>query len=164
VNTKGRFGDWEIDTIVGENNKGAIVTLVERQTAFMMMERLEHGKNAKQLSKVVIRLLSAYLKNVHTITGDNGTEFADHQTIAKMLKTKFFFTHPYASWEKGLIENTNKLIRQYIPKQANLNNFSEQQIREIQYKLNNRPREKLKFYSPKEIFFLNLQKQVAFRC
>jgi len=156
VDTGERFGDWEIDTIVGENNRGAIVTLVERKTAFMMMEKLEHGKNAKELTEVVTRLLIAYIHNVHTITGDNGTEFADHQTIAKMLKTKFFFTHPYSSWEKGLIENTNKLVRQYIPKKTNFNKFNNQQIKEIQYKINNRPREKLNFYSPKEIFFLNL--------
>ena len=164
VNTKQRFGDWEIDTIVGENNKGAIVTLVERKTAFMMMEKLIKGKNAKELSKVVTRLLIAYMRYVHTITGDNGTEFADHQTIAKMLKTKFFFTHPYSSWEKGLIENTNKLVRQYIPKKTNLYKLNEQQIKEIQYKINNRPREKLNFYSPKEIFFLNLNNKVAFSC
>jgi IS30 family transposase len=164
VDTKQRFGDWEIDTIVGENNRGAIVTMVERQTAFMLMEKLKHGKNAKELTKVVTRLLTAYSNHVHTITGDNGTEFADHQTIAEMLKTKFFFTRPYSSWEKGLIENTNKLIRQYIPKKTNFNKLNEQQIKEIQYKINKRPREKLKFYSPKEIFFLNLNSKVAFRC
>jgi IS30 family transposase len=145
VDAKERFGDWEIDTIIGENNRGAIVTMVERQTAFMMMEKLEHGKNAKELTKVVVRLLTAYMRHVHTITGDNGTEFADHQNIARLLKTKFFFTHPYSSWEKGLIENTNKLIRQYIPKKANFDDFNQQQIKEIQYKINNRPRRNLKF-------------------
>ena len=88
------------------------------------MEKLQHGKNAKELSKVVTRLLATYIRHVHSITGDNGTEFADHQTIAKMLKAKFFFTHPYASWEKGLIENTNKLIRQYIPKKTNFKNLA----------------------------------------
>jgi IS30 family transposase len=98
--------------------------------------------------------------SVHSITADNGTEFADHETIAKLLKTKFFFTHPYSSWEKGLIENTNKLIRQYIPQKTNFNNISNQQIKEIQYKLNKRPRKKINFHSPKEIFFLNLQKKL----
>ena len=164
VDTRERFGDWEIDTIVGKNSKGAIVTMVERKTAFMMMEKLKHGKDAKELTKTVTGLLTAYIRNVHTITGDNGTEFADHQTIAKMLKTKFFFTHPYSSREKGLIENTNKLVRQYIPKKTNFDNLNEQQIKEIQYKINNRPREKLNFYSPKEIFFLSLENKVALRC
>jgi IS30 family transposase len=152
VDTKKRFGDWEIDTIVGENNKGAILTMVERKTAFLMMEKLKYGKNAKELSKVAVRLMIAYHNHVHTITGDNGTEFAEHQNIAKKLKAKFFFTHPYSAWEKGMIENTNKLIRQYIPKKINLNNINEQQIKEIQYKINDRPREKLNFYLPKEIF------------
>jgi IS30 family transposase len=132
VDTKERLGDWEIDTIVGENNKGAMVTMVERKTAFMMMEKLKYGKNAKELTKTVTRLLIAYINHVYTITGDNGSEFADHQTIAKMLKTDFFFTHPYSSWEKGLIENTNKLIRQYIPKKTNFDSISQQQIKEIQ--------------------------------
>jgi IS30 family transposase len=162
VDTKERFGDWEIDTIIGKDGKGAIVTIVERKTAFMMMEKLEQGKNAKELAKVVIRLLTGYMHDVHTITGDNGTEFADHQTIAKKLKTDFFFTHPYSAWEKGLIENTNKLIRQYIPKGTDFNTLNNQQIKEIQYKINNRPRKKLNFYSPKEKFFLSLQNKVAF--
>ena len=162
VDTKERFGDWEIDTIIGEQGKGAIVNLVERKTAFMMMEKLENGKNAKELTKVVTRLLTGYINHVHTITGDNGTEFADHQAIAKKLKTMFFFTDPYSAWQKGLIENTNKLVRQYLPKKTNFNSITQQQVKEIQYKINNRPRQNLKFYSPKENFFLSLQNKVAF--
>ena len=129
VNLKQRFGDWEFDTIVGENNQGAILTMVERTTAFMMMEKLEHGKNAKELTKVAVRLLTAYRNNVHTVTSDNGTEFADHENISKQLKTRFFFTNPYSSWEKGLVENTNKLVRQYIPKSTNFNNINNQKIK-----------------------------------
>jgi IS30 family transposase len=157
VDTKERFGDWEIDTIVGENGKGAIVTMVERKTAFMMMEKLELGKNAENLTRQVTGMLIAYINHLHTITGDNGTEFADHQKIAKNLKINFFFSHPYASWEKGLIENTNKPVRQYIPKKINFDTINQQQIKKIQYKLNNRPRKNLKFKTPKEIFFLNLR-------
>ena len=82
--------------MVGENGKVAIVTMVERKTAFMMMGKLKHGKNAKELAKTVTRLLFAYANHVHTITDDNETEFAEHKTISKILKTKFFFTHPYA--------------------------------------------------------------------
>ncbi|MDR2963896.1 MAG: IS30 family transposase [Bacteroidales bacterium] len=163
VNEKTRSGDWEMDTIVGENNRGAIVTLVERKSNFMLMEKLEHGKNAKELANVVVRLLLPYIQNVHTITTDNGTEFAEHEYISKKLKTRIFFAHLYASWEKGAIENTNKLVRQYIPKKSNFDTINNQQIKQIQYKLNKRPREKLNFYSPKEIFFLNLQdNKVAF--
>jgi IS30 family transposase len=135
VNERQRFGDWEIDTIVGKNNRGAIVTVVERKTAYMMMEKLEHGKNAAKLTDTVTRMLIAYINHVHTITGDNGAEFADHQNIAQALKTDFFFTHPYAAWEKGSIENANKLIRQYIPKKTNFDTINQQQIKEIQYKI-----------------------------
>jgi IS30 family transposase len=161
VNARQRFGDWEIDTIVGKNGEGAIVALEERQSAFMMMEILPHGRNAKQLTRTVVDMLIVYINHVHSITGDNGLEFADHKSIAHALKTQFFFTHPYCSWEKGLIENTNKLIRQHIPKKAD---FAEKKIKEIQYKINNRPRKKLNYHSPKEIFFLNLNPKVEFRC
>jgi IS30 family transposase len=157
VNKKERFGDWEMDTIIGENNNGAIVTIVERTSKFMMMAKLEHGKNAVELTKVVVNLLDNLSKYVHTITCDNGTEFADHQNIAKLLNTKIFFTHPYSSWEKGLIENTNKLIRQYIPKKSNFNNINNLTIKQIQHKLNNRPRKNLNFACPKDFFFANLQ-------
>jgi IS30 family transposase len=157
INLKQRFGDWEMDTVIGENGQGAILTMVERKTAFVIMEKLDHGKNAEELAKTVIRLLTGYRNSVHSITTDNGTEFADHENIAKILNTSVFFTHPYSSWEKGLIENTNKLIRQYIPKKTNFNSINNQDIKQIQYKLNNRPRAKLNFYSPKEIFFLSLR-------
>ena len=90
---------------------------------------MEHGKNAQELTKTVFRLLIAYKKHVHTITGDNGTEFADHQNIAKMLKISFFFTHPYSSWEKGAVENNNKLVRQYIPKKTDFDTLNYHQIK-----------------------------------
>jgi IS30 family transposase len=165
VNTKERFGDWEIDTIVGNDNHGAILTITKRQTNFPLPEKLEHGKNAPELAKTAVSALFAFRDSVHTVTGDNGTEFAEHENIAKKLKTKLFFTHPYSSWEKGSIENANKLIRQYIPKGTNFETLNNQQIKQIQYKINNRPGKKLNFYSPKEIFHLNLQNsKVAFRC
>ena len=104
VNTKGRLGDWEIDTVIGKNNKGAIVTIVERATSFFMMRKLQKGKNAKQLSKEVIDLLIHYKGNVRSITSDNGIEFADHKTTVEKLQTTFYFAHPYSSWERGLNE------------------------------------------------------------
>jgi hypothetical protein len=104
----------------------------------------------------VVGMLLAYSKHVHSITRDNGTEFADHKAIAKALKTKFFLRIPTHHGKRDLLKIQINLIRQYIPKKANLDNFNQQQIKQIQYKINNRPREKLNFYSPKEIFFLNL--------
>ena len=115
VDERSRFGDWEMDTIIGKDGKGAIVTLVERTTKKLLMAKSPRGKNAKAVSKLVVQLLKPFEHHVLSITTDNGTEFADHKYIAKMLHTKVHFALPYSSWEKGLIENTNKLIRQYIP-------------------------------------------------
>lgn len=153
VNKKERFGDWEIDTIIGNNQKGAIVTITERTTNFFVMQKLKQGKNAEALADVVIRMLIPYKAHIHTITSDNGTEFAEHEKIAKALNANIYFTHPYSSWEKGLIEYTNKLIRQYIPKKSNFNDFNDLTIKKIQEKINARPREKLNFDSPVNIFY-----------
>lgn len=154
VNNKERFGDWEIDTIMGENNKGAILTVVERKSAFLLMAKL-NGKNADELAKSTIRLLAPYKDKVHTITSDNGTEFARHQRIAKKLEAQFFFAHPYSSWERGLNEYTNKLIRQYIPKKSSFDNINHQIINDINLKLNMRPRKNLKYNSPLKIYLSN---------
>jgi len=153
VNDKTRFGDWELDTIVGQNNKGAIITATERTTNFFLMKKLPFGKNAKQLSKELIRLLLPYKKFVHTITTDNGTEFAEHEYIAEKLDANIYFAHPYSSWEKGLIEYTNKLIRQYIKKKTDFKEYDNKYITEIQRKINKRPRKKLKYKCPTQIFY-----------
>ena len=161
VDERSRFGDWEIDTIVGKDNKGAIVTLTERKTGYLMMEKLPQGKNAKGLAETVIRMLTPYKKWVHTITSDNGTEFAEHKMIAKKLDARFFFCHPYSSWERGLNEYTNGLVRQYIPKGEPFEKYDNLYIRKVQYKINKRPREKLNFDCPKRLFFALLQWKVA---
>jgi IS30 family transposase len=161
INKRKRFGDWEIDTIVGMEHKGAIVTIVERQTGFLFMKRLPKGKGAKGLAATVIDLLLPYKQVIHSITSDNGTEFAEHKLIAKKIGTAFFFAHPYSSWERGLNENTNKLIRQYIPKKQAFNLYNEQDIKDIQHKINRRPRKKLKFDNPKNVFYTNLDNLVA---
>lgn len=152
INNKERFGDWEIDTIIGENRKGTVVTIVERTTGFLLMKKLEHGKNAKELAKTVIKMLLPYKHIVHSITSDNGTEFAEHQLIAKKIKANFYFAHPYASWERGINEYTNKLVRQYIPKSMNFNLVFERYIQLVSKQINNRPRKKLNYHSPYEIF------------
>jgi IS30 family transposase len=154
INNKERFGDWEIDTIVGKNHKGAIVTIAERKSKFILMRKL-NTKNAKHLAIQTIRLLAPYKDLVHSITSDNGTEFAEHEYIAKKLDAKFYFAHPYSSWERGLNEYSNKLIRQYIPKKSDFDDFSNKYISEINLKLNNRPRKLLNFKNPNELFFNN---------
>ena len=156
VDTQQRCGDWEIDTIIGEDGKGAILTITERKTDFLLMEKMESGKQAQGLAKAVIRMLFAYRNNVHTITSDNGSEFAEHELIAKKLKANFYFAHPYSSWERGLNEYTNKLIRQYIIKGSNFELYDSEFIRLVQNKINRRPREKLNFQTPSKIFYASL--------
>ena len=158
VSQKARFGDWEMDTIVGPGGKGVIVTLVERLTKKMIMSYCPKGKNAKALARIVVALLLPYRDHVHTITTDNGSEFADHLYIAKRLRCRVYFAHPYSSWEKGLIENTNKLIRQFIPKGTVLSSLSGDFISHVQSEINLRPRKLLNFDSPKNKFLLYLHK------
>ena len=156
VDERSRFGDWEMDTINGKDGKGAIVTLVERSTKKLIMAKSAKGKNAKAISRLVVQLLRPFERFVLSITTDNGTEFADHKYIAKMLHTKVFFTHPYSSWEKGLIENTNKLVRQYIPNGTDFSSISDDFILLVQTELNLRPRKLLNYLSPKQKFLQSL--------
>lgn len=157
-----RFGDWEMDTIVDPKGH-AILTLTERSTNFILMERLTEGRKALPTAKTVARLLFPYRKTLRTITTDNGCEFAAHLEITRRLSLKgrekvvVYFTDAYSSWQKGAIENANKLIRRYIPKQADFDSFTDAKIKAIQHKLNKRPREKLDFFTPKQCFFDNLR-------
>lgn len=150
-----RFGDWEMDTIVGKDGRGAIVTLVERSKDYLLMRKLPRGKNAEELAKTVVAMMTPFIGNIKSITTDNGSEFACHKFIEQRLKTKVYFAHPYSSssWQKGNIENTNKLIRQYIPKGTAFEQYSQQQIKQIQMKINRRPRKKLNFSTPKQEFY-----------
>lgn len=160
INNKERIGDWEIDTIVGKNNKGAIVTIAERVTDFVLIEKLD-SKSAKGLAKAVVKLMAPFKDKVFSITSDNGTEFAMHKYIAEKLNANFYFAHPYSSWERGLNEYTNRLIRQYIPKKTEFNNFNNQYINMIMMKLNRRPRKKLNFKSPGKVFLNSFDEKIA---
>ena len=152
-----RYGDWEMDTIVGPGNKDAMLTLVERSQGFSIITKLPKGKDAEGVLEAAYRELLPYIGYIRSITTDNGTEFARHKELAEALGTKIYFAHPYSSWEKGLIEYTNKLYRQYIPKGVSFDNYTEEQIKQIQYKINARPRKKLGFMAPVQTFFLPLQ-------
>lgn len=148
-----RFGDWEMDLIV-DRNGNAILTMIERSTNFLLMEKLKEGKKSMPLAKTVWRLLLPYKgDNLKTITTDNGSEFAAHEWITEKLKVPVFFTDAYSSWQKGAVENTNKLVRQYIPKGMDISRVTDKRIASIQAKINRRPREKLDFSTPKEEFF-----------
>lgn len=148
-----RFGDWEMDLILGKGQKSAILTLCERSRNYLIMERLPLGRKPDAVAETVTRVLWPYRKNVLSITTDNGVEFCRHRTIAEALKTTVYFADSYASWQKGAIENTNKLIRQYIPKGTDFRELTDDFIHSVQLKLNRRPREKLNFSTPKDEFF-----------
>jgi len=157
VNKKERFGDYEGDTIIGKNHIGAIVTLTERVTKMVLMAKVE-TREAAEVEKAIIRLLKRSPIPPKTITFDNGKEFTNHERIAKALGCTIYFANPYCSWERGLNENTNGLIRQFIPKKTAFNEVSHQYVRTIENNLNNRPRKTLEFDSPFEFIELNKNK------
>jgi len=157
VDEKLRIGDFEIDTVIGQNHKGALLTINDRVSSKVWIARLE-GKNAADLAQKAIEVLTPYQSVIHTITGDNGKEFAEHKTIAAALEIDFYFARPYHSWERGANENTNGLIRQYFPKGSSFENITDQDVKRVEDILNNRPRKKINFLTPNEYFYLNLPK------
>ena len=153
VKEKTEFGHWEIDLIVGAGNKGAILTMVEISTKMLFMRKLSVGKKAKPLADELINMMLPYKNCVKTITCDNGTEFSDFKRVEKKLDLQFFFAHPYCSCERGLSEHTNGLVRQYIPKETDFKDITDQDIKTYQYKINDRPRKVLNFKKPKDLFY-----------
>lgn len=154
VETKGRFGDWEGDTIIGANHKGALLTLTERKSKYVLIAQLD-SLCADYVQKVIIQTIRKSKMPVHTITFDNGREFTNHQNIAKALKAQIYFANPYSPWERGLNENTNGLIRQFIPKSQNIKELDKKFIKSIQFNLNHRPRKTLNFLSPIQFYKKN---------
>jgi len=144
VDNKTRVGDWEMDLVIGKGNSGVLLTLVERKTLFTLSTPLK-GKHADEVAKSAIALLLPYKQRVHTITVDNGKEFAHHEIIAKALDCRIFFANPYSSWERGLIENTNGLLRQYFPKAMAFDQLTQKMVDDAVAKINNRPRKTLDY-------------------
>lgn len=156
VAEKQRFGDWEIDLIEGANHSNFAVTLVERKSQFALIVRTP-DKQAQTIQTKIINALAPYKELVHTITSDNGREFANHEYIAQKLNADYYFADPYSSWQRGLNEYTNKLFRQYLPKKANLNHYESQYFVTITNKLNNRPRKLLGYKTPLQVFMANFK-------
>ena len=148
---KERFGDLEIDTIIGKNHKGAILTINDRVTSRVWIPKLS-GKEATPVAKITAWALRKVKNLIHTITADNGKEFAKHEEIARKLEINFDFFKPYHSWGRGANENTNGLIRQYIPKGTEFSGVTNKQIKWIENNLNNRPRKRLGYLTPNEKF------------
>ena len=159
VEQKERFGDWEVDTIIGKNHKGAMVTMVDRASGIVKIRKVE-SKESPQVTHAIISALKQYQHMIHTITSDNGKEFAGHQIVKQNLGVDFFFAKPYHSWERGANENANRLIRQYFPKKTDFSSVSQGRIRMVENELNNRPRKRFGFKTPIDIF--EKLNQVAF--
>ena len=138
--------------MIGKNHKQAIVTIVERASKFSVMKKVGK-KTAEAVASATIELLRPYQDRVLTITADRGKEFAYHQKVAKALQCDYYFAHPYSSWERGLNENTNGLLRQFFPKGTRFEEVTERAVKRAKGLLNRRPRKGLGYATPTEVFF-----------
>jgi transposase, IS30 family len=157
---KTRLGDWEIDTVIGKNHQGALVTLVDRVSKLTLIKKVA-SKHADIVIEATITLLKPYLDKALTITSDNGIEFAGHENIKAALNADVYFAHPYSSWERGLNENTNGLIRQYFTKGSSFENITDKDVDEVMAKLNHRPRKTLNYKTPHAVFFADTLPKAA---
>ena len=151
VDAKSRLGDWELDSIIGAKHRGAITSMVERKTKLTILELLD-GPTSEATKEGIIRRLTPHKKHVLTLTSDNGKEFSGHAEISKKLGSGFYFCTPYHSWERGLNENTNGLVRQYFPKGTDFAKLTAVDVQRVENLLNNRPRKALNYHSPNEVF------------
>ena len=151
VDLKNRIGDWEVDTIVSRKHKDVLVTLVERYSKFALIGKSK-SKSSNHVSKIIRNLLHHKRKKAITMTSDNGTEFTQHKRISAWLEVEYYFCHPYSSWERGLNEHTNGLIRQYAPKGSSFSHLNKEQLKQIMRNLNHRPRKSLGYRTPYEVF------------
>lgn len=163
VEEKQRFGDYEVDLVIGKNHKKALLTLNDRATGIAEIALLE-GKNATEVKEKIIEKLKSKKHLIHTITSDNGKEFSAHIDIAKRLEINYYFAHPYRSCERGANENLNGLIREFFPKKYDFSSITEKEIEQVVDNLNNRPRKRFGFLTPNEVYLqtINNNGQVAF--
>lgn len=153
VETQARVGDWEGDTVIGKNHRGAVATFVDRKSLFLVAAVMPD----KTAGALYTAALAAFIGTVprrlrHTLTVDNGKEFASFKDIEHALGIDIYFAQPYCSWQRGINENTNGLLRQYLPKKTNFSNLTQQELKAYVDKLNNRPRKKLGYRTPAQVF------------
>jgi IS30 family transposase len=152
VEERTRIGDWEMDTVIGRPGGPVLVTMVERRSRFSLI-RLVSSKEAVVVTAAILEATKPYRDKVLSHTYDNGKEFAMHELLTEVMEAQAYFAHPYHSWERGLNENTNGLIRQYFPKKSDFSTLTQKDVKEVQDKLNRRPRKCLDFKTPNDIFF-----------
>jgi IS30 family transposase len=136
------MGDWEIGLVIGKGHSGGLVTIVERKTSFNVSTHVD-DKSAKTVTAATIALLAPFKGAVLTITAANGKEFAYHEKMTESLKCDVYFADPYCSWQRGLNENTNCILRQYWPKSTNFKKVSQSAVQDVIVNLNDRPIEKI---------------------
>lgn len=161
IEARKQIGHWEGDTVIGAHHKQAIVTLVERKSGYAVMAKVSN-KTAELVSAAIVTQLKPLMNRVSTLTFDNGKEFAQHAQIDQELGSTTYFADPYSSWQRGSNENFNGLLRQYIPKKRALSSVTDEELIMIQDRLNHRPRKRLGFKSPHEVFHQSLSR-VALR-
>ena len=159
VDDKERVGDWEIDLMIGKGHSGALLTIVERKTSFTVSTQL-NDKSADTVTAATIALLTPFKDAVLTITAGNGKEFAYHEKVTKSLKCGVYFADPYCSWQRGLNENTNGLLRQYWPKSTDFKTVAASEVEAVMVELNDRPRKKLQYKTPAKLM-ANHMKAIA---
>ncbi len=157
VDLRFEVGHWEGDTVIGARHKQAIVTLVERKIGYAKLFKVPN-KTAELVSAAMIESLKPFDSLVDTITLDNEKEFADHQRVDLELGSTIYFADPFASWQRGTNENFNGLLRQYIPKDRPLSTVTQKELKMIENKLNHRPRKRLGFRTPHEVFHESLNR------
>jgi transposase, IS30 family len=145
-------GHWEIDTVMGTSNDHCIVTLVERATGYLLIGKLA-ARTMQEAARSTIQLVRKHREKFRTITADNGTEFHSYKNVEKATGVKFYFATPHHSWERGTNENTNGLIRQYLPKRTSMAGVTQRDCNGIARKLNNRPRKRYHYQTPEERFY-----------
>ena len=151
MDQRARIGDWEADTVVSKGRQRYLVTLVERKSRFTLFKPVA-SKRAAVVREAIVELLAPYQDQTHTITFDNGKEFAEHERVAEALEADTYFAHPYASWERGTNENTNGLLRQYFPKDSDFSEATDARVAWVHERLNTRPRKCLDFETPETVF------------
>lgn len=152
IDLRKSIGHWEIDTVHGRGSNHCIVTIVERKSGYLIIGKLKN-KSTLELNQRVTKLMDRFPGLFKTITADNGTEFHQYEKIENSTGTKFYFATPHHSWERGTNENTNGLIRQYLPKNSSMFYLTQQECNAIANKINDRPRKRLDFATPKEVFY-----------
>lgn len=156
IDFKERFGDFEGDFIVsGKNGSGALLVLYERKAQYIIIVKLKTRK-ADEVNRIIYELTGIFV-NFNSLTLDNDVSFKKHTALSKLLRAPIYFCHPYHSWEKGGVENANGLIRYYFPKKTDFSKITVERIKEVENKLNNRPRKTLSYKTPFEVMIENGQ-------